>query len=277
MDDDTRLGRRFRALRHRLGWRQVDAGERAEVSQDLVSLVECGHVQDVSVRALRRLAVALGAELHLELWFRGGELDRLVDEGHAALLGAVARRLEALGWETRPEVSFAVYGERGSIDLVAWHAPTRTLIVIEVKTELTSIEETLRRHDVKVRLAAGVVAGRFGWQPRAVARLLVLPDDSTPRRQVGRHADLLGPAYPVRGPRLRSWLRKPSGSVSGLAFLAPTSDGRASRRSVSRRRIRAPRDAAAGSAGAIKAPTHETASSSTGADPPAAGEHEARS
>ena len=71
------------------------------MSQGLVSLVECGHVQDVSVRALRRLAVSLGAELRLELWFRGGELDRLVDEGHAALLGAVARRLDALGWETR--------------------------------------------------------------------------------------------------------------------------------------------------------------------------------
>ena len=277
MEDDTRLGRRFRALRHRLGWRQVDVGERAEVSQGLVSLVECGHVQDVSVRALRRLAVSLGAELRLELWFRGGELDRLVDEGHAALLGAVARRLDALGWETRPEVSFAVYGERGSIDLVAWHAPTRTLIVIEVKTEITSIEETLRRHDRKVRLAAGVVAGRFGWQPRAVARLLVLPDHSTPRRQVGRHADLLGPAYPLRGPRLRSWLRAPSGSVSGLAFLAATSDDRANRGSVSRRRVRAPRDASARSQGAIDAPTHKAESSSTGTQSPAAGEHEARS
>ena len=80
-----------------------------------MSLVECGRIEDVSVRALRRHARALGAELRLELRFRGGELDRLVDEGHAALVGAVAGRLEAFGWETRPEVSFAVFGERGSI------------------------------------------------------------------------------------------------------------------------------------------------------------------
>ena len=154
--DDVGLGRRYRALRHRLGWRQRDVGERRGVSQDLVSLVECGHIEDVSVRALRRHARALGAELRLELWFRGPELERLMDEGHAAIVGAVARRLEALGWETRPEVSFAVFAERGSIDLVGWHAATGTLLVIEVKTELVSIEETLRRHDAKVRLAPQV-------------------------------------------------------------------------------------------------------------------------
>ena len=58
----------------------------------------------------------------MELWFRGADLDRLLDEGHAALVGAVASRLASLGWEVRPEVSFAVYAERGSIDLVEWHA-----------------------------------------------------------------------------------------------------------------------------------------------------------
>ena len=163
--DDAGLGRRFRALRHRLGWRQQDVGDRAGISQDVVSLAELGRVEDVSIRALRRHARALGAELHLELWFRGAELDRLLDEGHAVLVGAVASRLASLGWEVRPEVSFAVYGERGSIDLVAWHAASRTLLVIEVKTELASLEETLRRHDAKARLAAGVVAERFGWRP----------------------------------------------------------------------------------------------------------------
>jgi transcriptional regulator with XRE-family HTH domain len=238
MDDDTRLGRRYRALRHRLGLRQADVGERAEVSQDVVSLVERGRIEDVSVRALRRHARALGGELRLSLWFRGAELDRLLDEGHAALLGAVSQRLETLGWEVRPEISYAVFGERGSIDLVAWHAASGTLLVIEIKTELVSVEETLRRHDAKVRLAARVVEERFGWRPRRVARLLVLPDDSTPRRQVRRHAAVLGAAYPLRGPSLRRWLAAPSGSISGLAFQAPTNDARAKRSPVSRKRIR---------------------------------------
>jgi transcriptional regulator with XRE-family HTH domain len=238
--DDVQLGRRFRALRHRQRLRQQDVAEVAGFSQDLVSLVERGRVEDRTVATLRRHAVALGATLRLELDFRGAELDRLLDEGHAALVGAVAARLEALGWETRPEVSFAVFGERGSIDLVGWHAASATLLVIEVKTELASVEETLRRHDVKVRLAAGVVAERFGWRVRRVARLLVLPDQSTPRRQVRRQEVVMRAAYPMRGPALRRWLATPAGSISGLAFTSPTTPSRANRGAVSSRRIRRP-------------------------------------
>jgi hypothetical protein len=203
-----------------------------------VSLVERGRIEDVSIRALRRHARAVGGDLRVSLWFRGAELDRLLDEGHAALLGAVSRRLEVLGWEVRPEVSYAVFGERGSIDIVAWHAASATLLVVEIKTELVSVEETLRRHDAKVRLAARVVEERFGWRPRRVARLLVLPDDSTQRRHVRRHAAVLGAAYPLRGPALRRWLAAPAGSVAGLAFQAPTSDARANRPPVSPKRIR---------------------------------------
>ncbi len=154
------------------------------------------------------------------------------------MVGAVVRRLGALGWEVRPEVSFAVFGERGSIDVVAWHAATRTLLVVEVKTELTSVEETLRRHDVKVRLAATVVGERFGWRPARVARLLVLPDATTPRRQVARHEAVLRSAYPLRGPALRGWLAAPSGSAASLAYAPITTSGRIARRSPTSRRIR---------------------------------------
>jgi transcriptional regulator with XRE-family HTH domain len=259
--DDVGLGRRYRVLRRRLAWRQQDAGDEAGVSQDLVSLVERGRIEEVSVRALRGLARALGAELRLELRFRGAELDRLMDEGHAALVGAVAARLEALGWVVRPEVSFAVYGERGSIDLVAWHPASRTVLVVEVKTELVSVEETLRRHDVKVRLAADVVHDRFGWEPARVARLLVLPDDSTPRRHVMRHDAVLRAAYPLRGAALRRWLRSPAGSASGLAFHAGTSGRRGTGSSVSRQRIRRPIRASAVHARPVTPRTNEPASS----------------
>jgi transcriptional regulator with XRE-family HTH domain len=239
--DDVALGRRFRALRHQLGWRQSDVGEVTGLSQDTVSRVERGLLELVSLPALRSLAAGLGGELRLELWFRGAELDRLIDEGHAALVGAVAARLGALGWELRPEVSFAVYGERGSIDLIAWHAASRTLLVIEVKTQLVSIEETLRRLDVKVRLAATLVRERFGWEPRRVARLIVLPDGTTARAQVRRHDDVLRAAFPVRGPRLRAWLRAPVGSVAGLAFVPFTRGARGSRPPATRKRIRSRR------------------------------------
>jgi transcriptional regulator with XRE-family HTH domain len=271
--DDAGLGRRFRALRHRLGWRQQDVGERAGISQDVVSLAEVGRIEDVSVRALRRHARALGAELRIDLWFRGAELDRLMDEGHAALVGAVASRLLSLGWEVRPEVSFAVYAERGSIDLVAWHAASRTLLVIEVKTELVSLEETLRRHDAKVRLASKVVAERFGWQPARVARLLVLPDGTTPRRQVERHDEVLRTAYPLRGRALRAWLREPAGSIAGLAYLPSTKDGRPMGRAASRRRVARPKTTSQGHPAAA----HDPGSSSVSPSTPSVSDDDARS
>jgi Holliday junction resolvase-like predicted endonuclease len=73
--------------------------------------------------------------------WRGGELDRLLNARHAQLSGNVLRWLERSGWQVAPEVSFSIYGERGFIDLFAWHAPTRTLLVIEIKTEIVEIHE----------------------------------------------------------------------------------------------------------------------------------------
>jgi transcriptional regulator with XRE-family HTH domain len=275
--DDVKLGRRFRVLRHRLGWRQSDVGVKASISQDTVSRVETGKISDVSISALRRHAAALGAELRIEINFRGGELDRLVDAGHAALVGAVVQRLQELGWEVRPEVSFSVYGERGSIDVVGWHEASRTLLVIEVKTELTSIEETLRRHDAKVRLAADVVRKRFGWHPLRVARLLVLPDTTTARSQVKRHDAVLRTALPVRGQELREWMRSPAGVVEAIAFVPPTQGSRAQAKAAGRQRVRPPRDSGGeqvpGTRAARESATDAADASSVHGPPSARGEH----
>ena len=218
--DDVQAGRRFRALRHRLGWRQRDLADRAGVSAGVVSLVERGRLERVTLRKLRRIARELDAEFSTLVRWHGGDLDRLVDEGHAALLGRVAAMLREDGWEVQPEVSYSIYGERGSIDLLAWHPSTCTILVIEIKTELVSVEETLRKHDEKVRLASAIARQQLHWQTTSVARLLVLPELSTARRRVERHRSAMGSAYPMRGPQLRRWLAAPDGAASGLLFLA---------------------------------------------------------
>ena len=190
------------------------------------------------IGTLQAVAAALDAEITLSLRWRAGDLDRLVDEAHARLVGEVLRLLERLGWEARPEVSYAVDGERGSIDILARHAPSATLLVIEVKSELTSVEETLRRHDAKVRLGRLVAADRMDWRTSAVARLLVLPASATGRRRVARHETVLGAAYPTRGPELRAWLRRPAGALSGILFL--TAPGAGTGGPTMRRRVRGP-------------------------------------
>ena len=201
-----------------------------------MSLIERGRLERVSIAILRAVAQALDAEFYLQLRWRGGDLDRLMDEGHAALVGQTAELLRACGWHVRAEVSYSIYGERGSVDLLGWHEATRTLVVIEVKTDLVSLEETLRKHDEKVRLAGRIAAEQLGWRPQTVGRLLVLPGLATPRRRVERHGSVLEVAYPARGAAIRTWLRAPSAAMSGILFLQPA--GGRHFKGVGRKRIR---------------------------------------
>jgi transcriptional regulator with XRE-family HTH domain len=244
--DAQRIGRVLRAIRHNREWRQQDVGDRAGVSQDVVSRAERGRLDGMPLRHLDSIARALDAEIVVTIRWRGGDLDRLLDEGHAALGGQITAWLGRIGWEVRPEVTYSIWGERGAIDLLAFHEPTRTLLVVEVKTELASIEETLRRHDAKARLADQIAREQLAWKSRAVARLLVLPDGSTTRRRVERHDGVLTRSYPLRGAEVRQWLRSPSASMSGLIFLSTPRDVRSRRSPLARKRIRRPSASAAG-------------------------------
>jgi hypothetical protein len=204
----------------------------------------------MSIAELQAVAAALDAELALTLRWRGGDLDRLLDEGHARLVGLVLANLVRLGWEARPEVSYAIFGERGSVDILARHPSTGTLLVIEVKTELVSIEETLRKHDEKVRLGPRIARERFGWHAVEANRMLVLPAASTARRRVDRQANVLTSAYPARGATVRRWLRDPVGRLAGIQFVDLASAGAGparSRRRVGARRAPTSRLGSAGS------------------------------
>ncbi len=54
----------------------------------------------------------------------------------------------------------------------------RQVVVVEVKSQLVSLEETLRRLDAKARLAPLICRRRLGWGPAAASRLLVLPSET---------------------------------------------------------------------------------------------------
>ena len=230
------IGRSIRALRHRKGWRQADLAQKVAIGQSAISGVEGGDLGTVSTRTLQRIAEELGAELVLVLRWQGGDLDRLTDRAHADLVERIARRLTALGWVTYPEVSFNRYGERGSIDILAWHPLARIALVIEVKSEIAAVEETLRRHDVKVRLAPAIVYERLGERPVAVGRLLVAPDASTTRRRIADHAETFIRAYPLRGRAVSQWLAHPRDAMAGVLLLPPGV-------TRARRRVRVPRAA----------------------------------
>jgi transcriptional regulator with XRE-family HTH domain len=224
-------------MRLRRGWRQADLGLAADISQDLVSLVERGLLGPTPLRTLRRMAGALNAEVVVSVRWRGTDVDRLLDEGHAALCASLAATLTALGWEVRPEVTFSVFGERGSIDLLCWHAGSRTLLVVEVKTEVASVEATFRSLDVKVRLAAKIAREQFGWVATSVAPALVVAGTTAARRRVARHDALFAARFPLRGVAAKHWLRTREGATPRglLLFVPPTIPGRSRSRMAARR------------------------------------------
>jgi hypothetical protein len=136
----------------------------------------------------------------------------------------VVGRLRSRGWTTAAEVTFNHFGDRGSIDILAVNPATRTALVVEVKTEITSAEETLRRLDVKVRLGAGLARQRFGMPVARVSPLLVILDSTANRRRIARLGPLLDPAFPNRSTELRRWLARPEPPAAGLLFVAVPRD-----------------------------------------------------
>lgn len=232
------MGRQLRALRRRKRLRQRDVAVLAQCAQSTVSLVERGHGDRVTLRLLEAIAGTVDARLDLTLRWRAGDLDRLMDGEHADIGGEVTAFLRAHGWDLHAEVTFAVGREQGSIDLLAWHAPTRTLLVIEIKTEIVSAERLLRSLDIKVRLAPAL-ARRFGWQPLSISRLIVVSESTTNRRRAGSVIPLLGARATMDARALRGWVRRPTERLDGLWLWSSQARavGRRGRRSVHRVRV----------------------------------------
>jgi transcriptional regulator with XRE-family HTH domain len=216
---DLDLGRVVRALRRRRGWRQEDAALRAGVSRSTWSRIEAGHLDRLTFSVVRHCLAALEVRLELLPRWRGAELERLLDEGHAALQGAWKTRLEACGWHARAEVSFNRYGERGRMDLLAWHPSLRILLVVEVKTEIADAQALLGAMDAKVRLAPFVARGQGWYAPAVVVPALIVADESTNRRRMDRIQPLLT-HLTRRGKAGISWLRRPQAAPGGLLIFS---------------------------------------------------------
>ena len=230
----------FRAIRQRRQWRQVDLARRSGVSATLVARIEHGRLGSIPLARLRRVAEALGARIDTMVRWQGADLDRLLDARHAAMHESMAGLLGGLdGWQFEPEVSFSIYGERGIIDILAWHPGRRMLLVIELKTEIVDVSGLLGSMDRRRRLARAIGA-RFGWDAIAVSTWVVIADSRTNRRALATHARVLRAKFPIDGRSMRRWLRVPDGRVDALGFL-PDRQAMTLRRPVTpTRRVRPP-------------------------------------
>jgi hypothetical protein len=189
------------------------------VSRTAVWRIERGHADRLTVQVLVRVTAALGARIDVRLLWQGEGLDRLLDAGHADLVERTLALLTSADWLVATEVSFNLRGERGSIDILAFHPESGSLLVIEVKSVVPDMQAMLSGIDRKGRLA-GVIAQERGWDIRSVTRLLVLPDGRTARRRVDRHAATFRSALPARTVAVRRWIRHPVGTMDGVLFVS---------------------------------------------------------
>jgi hypothetical protein len=185
----------------------------------VVVAIEAGRGDRIPMWRLAAVAAALGARLSVRIQFQGEGLDRLRDRRHAALVEALVNRLRGEGWLVATEVSFNIYGERGSIDILALHPASGALLVVEVKSVVPEIGGMLMTLDRKVRLAREVARKQLGLEATTVSRLLVLPEHRTARRRVADHATTFETAFPARNVAIKRWLRAPSGAIAGLLFV----------------------------------------------------------
>lgn len=229
------MGDDLRALRQRRRWRQEDLARAAGFTRAVVSMIERGYAGRVTLDTIERVAGALDARVSCRFTWQGESLDRLRDRDHAALVERVVRHLAAAGWGTATEVSFNVYGERGSIDVLGYHHVTRTLLVVEVKASIGDVQATLTALDRKTRLAPAIARER-SWAAASVSTMLVVRDDRTARRRVGEHEATFRSAYPARSREARRWVAAPSPRrpFRAIWFLSGESDGRARPRRIVR-------------------------------------------
>jgi transcriptional regulator with XRE-family HTH domain len=218
--DVVRFGRSVRALRRRRQWRQQDLADAAGFSRSVVSRIELGHADQVTVSVLVRVATALGARVRCSLDWNGEAMDRLLDEDHAHLVERIVRWLERHGWDVAVEVSFSVFGERGSVDVLAFHGSTGRLLVVEAKTIVPDLQAMLTTLDRKARLGARIAQNR-GWRAASVSRLLVIAEDRTARRRVAAAEATFRRAFPDRTPEVRAFVRAQDAgrAIAGLVFL----------------------------------------------------------
>lgn len=231
-----------RAVRQRRGWRQSDLAAKGRVSQATVSSIERGHCASLSLDTVRRVSAALDIRVDLVARWRAGDLDRLLSARHSRLHELVARAFadRLPGWSLAPEVSFSFFGERGIVDLIAWNASQRSMLLIELKTEIVDVNELIGTFDRKVRLGWAIARGR-GWEPASISGWVIVAPGRVNRERIAAHRSMLRAAFPMDGRGIEAWLRRPVGTASALSLWRYNNEG-ATRSGLSPvRRVRRPR------------------------------------
>jgi transcriptional regulator with XRE-family HTH domain len=178
------IGRMLRMVRIRQRLRQADVATRANLSQATIARHEAGVIR--SLDALERHAAVLGLRMDVRLRGLRADLSRLADDEHAAIVELLASGFQAAGWLTELEASYNDRGERGRIDILAYHPATRLLLIVEVKTELADLQDLFGSLNAKVRQARSLARVR-AWPVARVVSVMAVASTHANREVVRLH------------------------------------------------------------------------------------------
>jgi Holliday junction resolvase-like predicted endonuclease len=168
------------------------------------------------------VARALDVTLRIEARWHGTDGKRLLDRSHASIVEVVARTLAGLGWQVVTEYTFNHFGERGSVDVAAWHPVTRSLVIVEVKSQVVDLQDLFASLGRKARVVPSLMRADRGWAAATVSRVLVLPGTTANRAIVSRHAATFAVSLPAGSQDVKRWLRAPANALAGIWFISPS-------------------------------------------------------
>jgi transcriptional regulator with XRE-family HTH domain len=239
------IGTGIATIREAIGWTQEELGARVGQTQGWVSRVENGRIEDLTFTSAERLLGAMGARLvvtvdapHL------GDRRRQREPGHSRMSAHAGTRLTRDGWQVATEVEVGGDRSRGWIDILAYHAATGILLVIELKTEIHDVGAIQRSLGWYER-EAWQAARRLGWRPRHIVGCLLLLATEANDTRVADNRDVFTAAFSGRARDLDAILSAqiPPGRISRcVAMVDPRSRRRTWLRPlrIDGRRVRAP-------------------------------------
>jgi transcriptional regulator with XRE-family HTH domain len=217
------FARLCRDQRRRLRLTQAELGRRVGVTRGHIANIELGR-SDPSLELMERIATALDLEIDLVArppMVVGAERQR--DLVHARCSGYVDRRFRGAGWLTAREVEIVQGRWHGWIDLLAFDPGAGTLIVVEIKTQVTDIGALERQVGWYERSAFRVARGN-GWQPRRVEVWVLALASLEVEATLRVNREVLAGAFPARARQMRGLLERVEHPVMGrgLALIDPT-------------------------------------------------------
>jgi transcriptional regulator with XRE-family HTH domain len=204
------LARVILDARRLVGWSQAELASRAGASQAALSRLERGRNAGLDLDAAGRFLAALGMtgdlairDVHLR------DRERQVDAVHSVMSGYIARRLERWQWLPVLEAQVGDRAPRGWIDLVAYRAVDRSLLVEETKSDIPDMGG-LQRSLTFYQSMAWEVARGLGWRPARIAVLVVALDSETVAGRLADNRQVVARAFPERVGDVAAWLADPA-------------------------------------------------------------------